>query len=98
MRVDTRPLPDRWRGHVDRINQALAAEEFDRAFYLAFQYFRASAQNCGKRRPEDAAGFKRQGAAHLADLAARMHRDHPLDDFRFANPMIAGGDWAARYS
>ena len=93
MRVDTRPLPDACRQHVDRINQALTAEEFDRAFYLAFQYFRARAQNCHKRRPDDADGFRRQAACELAALAGQMHHGHPHDEFRFVNPLIPGGDW-----
>jgi hypothetical protein len=93
MRVDTRTLPDACRQHVDRINQALDAEDFDQALYLAFQYFRARARNCAKRRPDDAAGFKRQAVERLTAIASQMHRDHPVDDFRFANPMVPGGDW-----
>lgn len=93
MRVDTTTLPDACRQHVDRINQALAAEDFDRAFYLAYQYFRARVQNCHKRRPLDADGFRRQAAYWLADLAGKAHRDHPHDEFRFANPLVPGGDW-----
>ena len=93
MRADTRTLRDACRQHVNRINQALAAEDFDQALYLAFQYFRAQARNCGKRRPEDAAGFKRQAVERLTKIASEMHYGHPLDDFRFANPTVPGGDW-----
>jgi hypothetical protein len=93
MRTETRTLPDACREWVDRINRALAAEDFDQALYLAFQYFRARARNCQKRRPEDAAGFKRQGVERLTKIASQMHHGHPLDEFRFANPMVPGGDW-----
>jgi hypothetical protein len=96
MRVDTATLPDACRLHVDRINQALAAGEYDQAFYLAYQYFRARVQNCHKRRPQDADGFRRQAAYSLAVLANGIHRGHPLDEFRFSALMIPGGDWEPR--
>jgi hypothetical protein len=47
---------------VDLINQAFAAGDDDQAFYLAYQYFRARVQQCRKRRPADADGFRRQAA------------------------------------
>lgn len=93
MRTEARALPDTCREWVDRINQALAAEDFDQALYLAFQYFRARAANCHKRRPQDADGFKRQAVERLTSIASQMHYGHPVDNFRFANPMVPGGDW-----
>lgn len=93
MAASTQALPDICREWVDRINQALAAEDFDQALYLSFQYFRARARNCHKRRPLDADGFKRQAVERLADIASQMHRGHPVDEFRFVNPMVPGGDW-----
>jgi hypothetical protein len=93
MPASTQALPDICREWVDRINRALAAGDFDRALYLSFQYFRARAANCHKRRPQDADGFKRQAVERLTHIAGQMHRGHPVDDFRFANPMVPGGDW-----
>ena len=96
MPASTRTLPDACRQHVDHINQALAKGDYEQAFYLAYQYFRARVQNCHKRRPEDADGFRRQAAYRLAELASQIHGGHPLDEFRFSAPLIPGGDWEPR--
>jgi hypothetical protein len=75
---------------VDRINQELQAGNDDQAFYLAFQYFRARAASCHKRRPGDADGFRRQGAHLLAGLAGEIHSSHPRAEFQ---TLIPGGEW-----
>jgi hypothetical protein len=94
MGTETRTLPDACREHVDKINQALAAGDPDRAFYLAYQYFRARRKHIrGKRRQQDADGFSRQAAHLLAGFAGEMHRGRPADEFRLASPLIPGGDW-----
>lgn len=93
MPPSTATLPDACRDHVDRINQALAAGDDDRAFYLAYQYFRARVQRCHRNRPADADGFRRQAARLLADLAGQVHDHKPADEFRAASPLIPGGDW-----
>lgn len=93
MRTDLRPLPDACREHVDGINEALAAGDDARAFYLAYQYFRARVQHARKRsRSQDADGWCRQAAHLLAGLAGDVHRDHPADQFRYNRPLIPGGN------
>lgn len=93
MPASTPALPDACRKHVDLINRALAAGDDGRAFYLAYQYFRARAQHCHRRRPADADGFRRQAAHLLAGLAGQVHDHKPGDEFRSASPLIPGGDW-----
>ena len=93
MPASTVTLPDACRDHLDRINQALAAGDCDRAFYLAYQYFRARIQKCHRNRPADADKFRRYATHMLAELAGQVHDHKPGDDHRFTSPLIAGGDW-----
>ncbi len=87
-------LPGACRQHVDRINQALAAGGCDEAFYLAYQYFRARVRHIqGKRRTQDADGFRLQGAHLLAGIAGEIHRSHPADEYRSGLLLVPGGDW-----
>jgi hypothetical protein len=94
MPTSARTLPGACREHVDLINQALAAGNDEQAFYLAFQYFRARAKHIqARRREQDADGFRRYAAHWLASLAGQIHDHKPDDDYRFASPLIPGGDW-----
>ena len=97
METSTLALPGACRQHVDLINQALAAGDDERAFYLAYQYFRARIQHLrkskDKTRQQDADGFRRQAAYWLAALASDAHHSYPADEFRFSSPLIPGGDW-----
>ena len=93
MSAKTLTLPDACRRHVDRINQALAAEDFDQAFYLAFQYFRARMKHIqGRRREQDADEFRRHAVHWLADLAGQAHDHKPTGEHRLTS-LIPGGDW-----
>ena len=95
MTTATRTLPAACRSHVDEINKALAAGDDERAFYLAFQYFRARVGHIqGRGREQDAGGFRRQAARLLADLAGVVHDHKPGGEYRFASPLIPGGDWS----
>jgi hypothetical protein len=96
MATETRMLPDACREHVDKINKALADDNADQAFYLAYQYFRARVRNCQQRRPQDADGFRRYAAHWLAALAGEVHGHHPADEFRFGVPLIPGGNAETR--
>ena len=92
--VNVRTLPGACRQHVDNINQALAAGEYEQAFYLAYQYFRAQVKHIqGRRREQDADGFRRQAAYQLAILASQARSYHPADEFRVSVPLVPGGDW-----
>lgn len=97
METSTVLLPDVPRGHVNRINQALAAGEDTQAFYLAYEYFRAGVQklrkSSAKKRQRDADGFVRQAAYLLAYLANETYFSHPGEDFRFGLRLVPGGDW-----
>ena len=94
MTTSVRTLPAACRSHVDEINKALAAGDDERAFYLAFQYFRARVRHVqGRGRENDARGFRRQGTRLLADLAGMVHDHKTADEYRFASPPVPGGDW-----
>jgi hypothetical protein len=90
----TRALPAACRSHLDGINKALAAGDDERAFYLAFQYFRARVRHIqGRGRESDARRFRRRAAHVLAELAAEVHDHRPGNDYRFSS-LIPGGDWS----
>jgi len=92
--TSVRVLPAACRGHLDEINKALGAGDDETAFYLAYQYFRAQVKYIqGRRRTQDADGFRRQAAHLLALLAGEVRSCHPADEFRFSSPLIPGGDW-----
>jgi hypothetical protein len=94
METSTRILPAACRDHVDEINKALAAGDDEKAFYLAFQYFRARVRHIqGRGRENDARGFRRQATRQLTDLAGVVHDHKPGDEYRSASPSIPGGDW-----
>ena len=94
MTTSVRALPKACREHVDLINQALAAADDERAFYLAYQYFRARVRHVqGRGREQDAGAFRRRGAAMLAELAGQVHDHDPGDEYRFPSPLVPGGNW-----
>lgn len=93
MLTDAPALPKACREHVDAINRQFAAGNYEQAFYLAFQYFRARAKHIqGRRREQDADAFRRRAARLLAELAGQVHDHAPTDDDR-ALSLLPGGDW-----